>query len=220
MSMSEKESFFSIGIQYYVTARFSASAELMPVCGNLFHHAVEMCLKGHLSSKLTLTELKNLGHCLKKIWNCFKLEASDTALDRFDRVISELDKFESIRYPDQILSHGMQVLVSWKEPCSTLNGSTPKRPPEPAYEIFVEQVDSLVEAIFRSSSVNPSFFTDSLNSDAKTYLNKENEALLTQNERFESDVEEEKQGEKEGITARQVIWAIIAFLILVYFLSS
>jgi uncharacterized glyoxalase superfamily protein PhnB len=31
---------------------------------------------------------------------------------------------------------------------------------------------------------------------------------------------EEERGEKEGITARQVIWAIVAFLILVYFLSS
>ena len=41
----------------------------------------------------------------------------------------------------------------------------------------------------------------------------------------ESDVEEEireeeEQDEKEGITGRQIFWAVVAFLILVYFLSS
>ena len=49
--------------------------------------------------------------------------------------------------------------------------------------------------------------------------------LKEEKERFEPDVveeipEEEEKGEKEGITAKQVIWAIVAFLILVYFLSS
>ncbi len=48
--------------------------------------------------------------------------------------------------------------------------------------------------------------------------------LKEEKERVESDVEEEireeeEQGEKEGITGRQIFWAVVAFLILVYFLS-
>lgn len=39
-------------------------------------------------------------------------------------------------------------------------------------------------------------------------------------EKERSDVKEEKQGGKEGITARQVIWAVVAFVILLYFLST
>ena len=50
-------------------------------------------------------------------------------------------------------------------------------------------------------------------------------ALKEEKERIESDVEEEireeeEQGEKEGITGRQIFWAVVAFLILVYFLSG
>ena len=50
-------------------------------------------------------------------------------------------------------------------------------------------------------------------------------AIKEEKERIESDVEEEireeeEQGEKEGITGRQIFWAVVAFLILVYFLSG
>jgi len=49
--------------------------------------------------------------------------------------------------------------------------------------------------------------------------------IKEEKERIESHVEEEiweeeEQGEKEGITGRQIFWAVVAFLILVYFLSS
>src|SRR5262245_44956139 len=36
------------GSQYYTMARFAAHAQRMPVGGNLFHHAIEMLLKGGL----------------------------------------------------------------------------------------------------------------------------------------------------------------------------
>jgi hypothetical protein len=43
--------FMETGGQYYTTARFAMHAQCMPVCGNLFHHAVEMLLKGGLAQK-------------------------------------------------------------------------------------------------------------------------------------------------------------------------
>ena len=42
--------FMETGSQYYTTARFAMHAQCMPVCGNLFHHAVEMLLKGGLAA--------------------------------------------------------------------------------------------------------------------------------------------------------------------------
>ena len=33
--------FMETGSQYYTTARFAMHAQCMPVCGNLFHHAVD-----------------------------------------------------------------------------------------------------------------------------------------------------------------------------------
>lgn len=177
MSEGEKEAFFSLGTQYYVTARFSACAGLVPVCGNLFHHAIEMYLKGCLSSKLGLAELKDFNHRLQEIWNRFKLEMANPTLNRFDQVISELNRFESIRYPDRILSHGMLVSVSFVKRDSTPSNPNPALL-APTYELFVEEIDKLVKIIFEKASVNPRFFTNSLNSDAKIYLNKWNNTLL------------------------------------------
>lgn len=67
MSISQKESFFNIGTQYYIAARFSALSRLLPVSGNLFHHAIEMYFKGYLVTKFALTDLKSLGHRLPDI---------------------------------------------------------------------------------------------------------------------------------------------------------
>src|SRR5262249_40104873 len=92
-------------------ARFSVHAGCIPVCGNLFHHAVEMLLKGGLAKKrkLSLSELKKRGHKLKVLWREYKLDFPDPALKRHDKAISLLDKFEAIRYPDRILASGMGV---------------------------------------------------------------------------------------------------------------
>jgi hypothetical protein len=153
MSEREVEAFFDIGTQYYVAARYAAFAGLAPVCANLFHHAVEMYMKGYLSSQRGLAELKKLGPRLPDIWAHFKSSAADAELDRFDPVISELDKFESIRYPDRDLTEGMQLTV--------------------------EDMDHLITTIFRKAVTNTRYFTARLNSDATTYLYRANQALPT-----------------------------------------
>jgi hypothetical protein len=43
--------FVSSGCEYYATARFAMHAQRSLVCGNLFHHAVEMLLKGGLAKR-------------------------------------------------------------------------------------------------------------------------------------------------------------------------
>lgn len=51
------ERFFHLAVQYYVAARFAARAHLIPVSGNLYHHAIEMMLKAQLSRSIPLQRL-------------------------------------------------------------------------------------------------------------------------------------------------------------------
>jgi hypothetical protein len=46
--------FMKLGVQYYAAAR---AIQLLPVTGNLYHHALEMFLKAGLSRKYSLAEL-------------------------------------------------------------------------------------------------------------------------------------------------------------------
>jgi hypothetical protein len=197
MADREKEAFFDLGFKYYVTARFSAFAYFAPVSGNLFHHAIEMFLKGYLAPGKSLAQLKQAGHKLASLWVSFKQEARDPALDRFDQTVSDLDQFESIRYPDRILSHGMRSFISIKHhhvdsgqsslsPASkqqvvasgqswSFNPPQSLPRPEPKYQIVVKEIDELVALIFDKASVNREFYACSLPVEAKQYLTKDNE---------------------------------------------
>ena len=73
-STGADETFLKLGIQYYTAARWAALAKLMPVCGNLYHHAIEMFLKARLSQNYTLEQLSHhhFSHKLDKLWDTFK----------------------------------------------------------------------------------------------------------------------------------------------------
>jgi hypothetical protein len=86
------------------------------VCGNLYHHALEMFLKAGLSRRHSLKSLaskKNSGHKLIDIWNAFKADFPSPELLRFDTTIADIDDFEEIRYPDKIFKNGAQMMIDW-----------------------------------------------------------------------------------------------------------
>jgi hypothetical protein len=151
--------------QYYATARFAMHAHCMPVTGILFHHTVEMLLKGGLAQNLkgglaqkrTLGELKDMEHRLKRLWRAFKEDFPDPNLSRHDRTISCLDKFDAIRYPDEILKYGMGMSAQWHDPAHeviTYGGiKTPRQ-----YIIVVSAVDDLVADVFKICGWNPGSF--------------------------------------------------------------
>jgi hypothetical protein len=61
-------------------------------------------LKVGLVQKHDIAELKdNMGHSLKKLWRAFKSDFPDSGLERHDKTVSGLDKFEDIRYPGAAL---------------------------------------------------------------------------------------------------------------------
>ena len=80
-------------------------ARLVPIYGNLLHHAVEMFLKTALVGVVRSEEMrsKRYGHDLEKLWQRFKAKEADPALDIFDATISDLNPFEVAFVADDLL---------------------------------------------------------------------------------------------------------------------
>ena len=147
--------FMEYGCQYYATAKFAMHAQRFPVCGNLFHHAIEMALKGGLARKRKISELKYMRHNLKALWRAFKVEFPDPGLARHDKTISRLDKFEAIRYPE--MTGSIAIAADWfsdPPPVTTSGGfKTPKQ-----YPLVVRNIDNLIADVFKATSWKPSLF--------------------------------------------------------------
>ena len=172
-------SFFSLGMQYYVAGRSAVFAHANPVCANLLHHAVEMFLKGGLAD-LGLGELRGIGHHLPRLWTRFKKERGGSAVGRFDKIVKGLHKFEGIRYPDKVLASGMQSHIELHAPAppAPTQNVFPPQKEVPLYQMVLSDIDELVKVIFDKVSLNPRFFTNSLNHDARTCLEREPKSLL------------------------------------------
>jgi hypothetical protein len=171
--------FMTLGVQYYTIGRSAVLAGLVPVCGNLLHHAVEMFLKAKLSRSRTPQQLKKMRHKLVVLWNAFKAEFPGEALGQFDDPIAALDRFEEIRYPDSIVNKGAVISIEWerwdRSPFPTGTGTvsgTARTPPQ--YESTVADIDRLVGKIFEISSRNPVFFTGGLNTYARDAITRNN----------------------------------------------
>ena len=148
-----RDAFLVIGSQYYAHARFSSQAFYLPVSATLFHHAIEMLLKGYLSLRRSSSDLKKMGHDLADLWDLFKAETGDKALSKFDAPIRELDKVELIRYPDAIVDEGYVLHVSLGRPPTPL--AFPGMEKVPNYHIEVSDMDAIAAKIYEASAVNP-----------------------------------------------------------------
>jgi hypothetical protein len=160
--------FLRLGVQYYTSARSSFLAQQVPVSGNLFHHAIEMLLKARLCHRIELARLKH--HRLKKLWSEFKKDFPErTDLAPFDVVVSRLDKFEEVRYPDRVVLKGAFMGLAWE--ASDLPTHKPRSLRE--YVLAVNDLDALVAKIFEVSSRNLAFFGP-FNNYSKDAITREN----------------------------------------------
>jgi hypothetical protein len=169
--------FFNLGIQYYVVARFSAIAGLIPVSGNQYHHAVEMLLKGQLAKTESLEIIKRkYSHGLKRTWKDFKKLFPAEDMSPFDDLIRELARFERIRYPDNVLKEGMSATLAWHAPKTPTKvaGSAKK---VPHYEFAVTDLDQLIGTLFRLCSMNPVAYLGRLNEHGFKVLERDNPAF-------------------------------------------
>jgi hypothetical protein len=129
--------YLKIAIQYYVAGRSATFAGSIPVAGNLFHHAVEMLLKYFLLKHYTAAKLKaDFRHDLKKLWREFKKLANKPVLARFDRLVSELNKIEDLRYPGKGYSF---IMEPRKGPRPRASGPATKG--QKQYRVNLEEID-------------------------------------------------------------------------------
>jgi hypothetical protein len=169
--------YFGAAFHYYIAARYAMVARFGPISGNLVHHAIEFFLKGALIDKLDEAARRKFHHNLQKLWKKYKNQRNDPALAKFDQTISDINKFERIRYPEEMLRLGMLAEIgpvrnTFPQPRGT------KRPRAARYQLAFDEVDELVELIFQIERLNPEFFTRSLDEDAKRYLEHQNNFSL------------------------------------------
>jgi hypothetical protein len=170
------DEFFIYGGQYYLAGRYGMFAGLIPVAANLLHHGVEMLLKGELSKTMTPEQLKvELMHNLPKIWKRFKQQAKESSLDRFNKVIKELSKYNEIRYPDS--QSGMSAMFDiTRAGAAQSSVSGPLVAHVRKYKLCLEDIDDLVSEIFRVASRNPKAFLDMrfVKPEAREFLFRDN----------------------------------------------
>jgi HEPN domain-containing protein len=154
--------YFDIGLDYHVAARFAFVEQFNPIVGNLFHHAIEMYLKGALCRTHDEYERRRLGHRLTKIWKRFKVENPD--------------RYERIRYPEEILRKGMISSINFSRAAVPSPSTVGSRRPEPRYDLFVDELDALAKEIFLKASVNGKAFTSGMRQGALNYLQNQNQS--------------------------------------------
>jgi hypothetical protein len=169
--------YFGNALQYHVAARYAAFSGFIPVSGNLFHHAVELYLKGYFCESTDEDERKEMKHNLKKMWRRFKRDVSDATLNRFDSVISALERHEGIRYPEKIAEQGMTAYITFTKGSITKGVVAPQQP-QPDYQIVVDELDALSHEIIANARMNPKAMTAGLNEFARDFLNRENKSPL------------------------------------------
>ena len=160
--------YFGTALHYQVAARYSAAAWFTPAAGNLAHHAIEFYLKGALIKKLDEKVRRKFRHNLPRLWRLYKKERSNPALDKFDQTIRDVNKFERIRYPEEIFRLGMLAEIGFARSPSPPPGA--KAPPGERYVLALDEVDELVKLIFQIEGLNPQFFIGRLNEHGKRYL--------------------------------------------------
>ena len=171
--------FLDFSVKYYVIGRAAFFLPgYVPPSANLFHHALEYLFKyGWLAAEVEAQfkgdpQLNNraerdafvafmdgkqqqmantFGHNLPTIWSAFKAATGVATLSQFDGVVSELQKWEALRYP--WFPAGAQQMRTFvrKADRSASSGSVPMD----EYTLCIEDVDELYAASFLAAGLNP-----------------------------------------------------------------
>lgn len=95
-------------------------------------------------------------------------------LGQFDALIEMLERFESIRYPDEMIAKGAELVSALDRKAAASTGQL-SGTRVPRYEVMAD-LDELLAEILRRSSRNPAFFTARLNHYAWEAMRYENPA--------------------------------------------
>jgi hypothetical protein len=146
-----RDAFLVLGSQYYALARYCAENFYLPITATLFHHAIEMLLKGYLTKYKTSKELKTVRHNLVALWEIYKDNSTEESLSRFDYTITQLDRVELLRYPDSMVDDGFILNVSLNPHQPTTEFPNPNKLPQ--YSVQVLKLDEIAATIYKSCQV-------------------------------------------------------------------
>jgi hypothetical protein len=152
--MAAQFHFAQLAVQYQAAGRFAAFSNCVPVAGNLLHHSIEMFLKCALARTLTMKEMWKIGHSLNKLWNLFKKTHTNPHHASLDSCVRKLDRFERLRYPDNVVLEGMQVLIVVRKS----DFAKPPTGPQPPYHLVLEDIDLLAQTAVRYSGLESEVF--------------------------------------------------------------
>ena len=147
---------FEFGYQYYIAGRFATAAAFRPVAGSIIHHAVELLLKSCLATSDTAAQIRayrnTYRHGLNDLWNEFRNRKQDPSLAQYDDILTKLNQFEKVRYPEKLIDRGALLSIGLVEPTQpTTTSSTLK---VPHYELYLPQIDRLVDRLARATGRN------------------------------------------------------------------
>jgi hypothetical protein len=164
--VEEPHQYLDRGFEYYVAGRFCAINRFV-IAANLLHHAVELFIKFGILRYLPRQEAQDearrlsrrpYSHDLSTLWDRFNALVPAHGLEKFDDVISELNRWESLRYggfpTGRPLALSLLLLrpdneaEPWVDDTSTDADS---------FQLVLEDIDELVSAILEASQVNPPF---------------------------------------------------------------
>ena len=173
--------FLDLAFGYYMTGRFALLNGLY-VGPNLMHHAVELLIKFTLLKDVPeaqrSTQTTQIGqtykHNLKRLWNRYKQHVASTDLSRFDQVITDLDRWEKVRYggfptPGAGVAKAIGPV---RVPASSSR-------PTDLYVLGWDDVDALITAIFAASEINPKFVgTGYSHTELREWYERENKHMM------------------------------------------
>lgn len=171
---SEFVFYFDMGLQYYIAGRFAYLNQFITVGPVLFHHALELFMKGSLLGQFSEIVLKrSFSHDLERLWREFKkvYNLQDT---EYDETVKCLNTWEELRYPKNY-NHVMMLRI--KKVIGPLQAANMNNN-EYEFSLSLEEIDKLVKLIFRITSVSTNFIGFGMvlsTDDSKKYYRKFNE---------------------------------------------
>lgn len=118
----------------------------------MFHHALEMLIKGCLIKSYSSQDLKKVGHDLSKLWSMLKSSTGMKILTRYDKTINDINKVELLRYPDAMAEQGFILNIKLGIPKPS---RISKKNNQPQYFVNVSDLDDIALTIFNICKVNP-----------------------------------------------------------------
>ena len=155
-----------LSTDYYLMGRASILNYRVNISGNLFHHSIEMMLKGIVLMNTPSPEeydsmekefKHKIVHNLDKLWNIFKSKHPKNNPEGYDGIITKLNNWEEVRYP----SKKSVTKIAGPTKNSVVFDSSMKT--ELLLECSLEEMDDLFNFLWTNYIETPSYkFKDTL----------------------------------------------------------